>query len=244
MRFALLSVLIGAAGAFGTGGALRTPAVPTGTAVVAQARDTGRVAVNGGTLYYETRGSGPAVVLLHGGGQDFTMWDSQMEPLAGAFRVTRYDARGHGRSTAPIGPYSMADDLRLVLDHIGADRAHLVGFSMGAGVALDFAVTHEARVLTLALISVTGPPPGAPIRPGAPPPLTEVAGRARLRALTVPRMLVVGEDDVPAVLAVAERVAAEVPGVPVVRVAGGAHLINRDVPEEFNRVLLRFLRKE
>jgi pimeloyl-ACP methyl ester carboxylesterase len=170
MRFALLSVLIGAAGAFGTGGALRTPAVPTGTAVVAQARDTGRVAVNGGTLYYETRGSGPAVVLLHGGGQDFTMWDSQMEPLAGAFRVTRYDARGHGRSTAPIGPYSMADDLRLVLDHIGADRAHLVGFSMGAGVALDFAVTHEARVLTLALISVTGPPPGAPIRPGAPPP--------------------------------------------------------------------------
>lgn len=244
MRFVMLSLLVGAVGAVGTACAQRTAAIPHFAAVGAHAPDTGRIAVDGGTLYYETRGSGPDVVLLHGSGMDLTMWDSQVEPFARSFRVIRYDARGHGRSTAPMVPYSMAEDLSLVLDHIGAERAHLVGFSMGASVALDFATTNAARVLTLALISVSGPPPGAPVRPDAPARLTEEAGRARLRALTMPRMLIVGEGDVPAVLVVAERVAAEVPEVSVVRVAGGAHQINREVPEEFNRLLLRFLQKD
>jgi pimeloyl-ACP methyl ester carboxylesterase len=241
MRLVLLSMLTGAVGAFCTACAVRTPVVPNLVAMGDLAPDTGRIAVAGGTLYYETQGVGPVVVLLHGAGLDLTMWDSQVEPLARSFRVVRYDARGHGRSAAPMGPHSMAEDLRLVLDHLGAQRVHLVGFSMGATVALDFATTNAADVLKLALVSVSGPPRGAPLRPDAPAPLTEEAGRARLRALTVPRMLIVGERDVAAVLTVAERVAAEVPEVPVVRMAGGAHLINRDVPDEFNRVLLRFL---
>ncbi|HEY0153556.1 MAG TPA: alpha/beta fold hydrolase [Longimicrobium sp.] len=207
------------------------------------AADTGRVAVEGGTLYYDVRGSGPALVLLHAGGVDLTMWDPQVGPLARSFRLVRYDARGHGRSTAPGGPYSTTQDLRLLLDHLGIERASLVGISMGAGVALDFAANHPQRVTKLALVSTSGPPPGVPMPPGAAPPLTHEAGRARLRALTMPRILIVGEGDSPDHLAVAERVEAEVPQVRVVRVAGGPHFVNKDASEAFNRVLLGFLRE-
>ena len=242
MRALRLSLLFGAACAVCEACGPRTASVTA--ANVSAASDTGRVAVEGGTLFYEVRGSGPAVVLLHGGGLDRTMWDPQLEPLLRSFRVVRYDARGHGRSSAPMGPYSMVEDFRLVLDHLGVERAHLVGLSMGGGTALDFATAYPARVHTLALVSTSGPPPGAPLPPGTPPPLTEEAGRSRLRALDIPRVLVVGERDSPNVLAVAERVEAEVPEVPVVRIAGGAHLPNQDAPEAFNEALLRFLRGE
>jgi len=163
--------------------------------------------------------------------------------LARSFRLVRYDARGHGRSTAPGGPYSTTEDLRRLLRHIGIERASLVGISMGAGVALDFAATHPQRVSKLVLVSTSGPPPGVPMPPGAPPPLTHEAGRARLRALSMPRMLIVGEGDTPDHLAVAARVEAEVPQVRVVRLAGGGHMVNHDVPEAFNRVLVGFLRE-
>jgi len=217
--------------------------VPPAPAAGMLAADTGRVAVEGGTLYYEVRGSGPPLVLLHAGGVDLSMWDPQAASLARSFRLIRYDARGHGRSTAPAGPFSTVEDLRLLLGHLGVERASLVGVSMGAGVALDFAATYPNRVGRLVLVSTSGPPPGVPIPPGAPPPLTHEAGRARLRGLAMPRMLVVGEGDSPDHLAVAERVEAEVPAVRVVRMPGGRHLVNRDVPQAFNELLLRFLRE-
>lgn len=209
----------------------------------AVAPDTGRVAVEGGTLYYESRGSGPPVVLLHGGGLDHSSWDPQVGSLSRAFRVIRYDARGHGRSSAPMGPFSTVEDLRRLLDHLGVRRAHLVGLSMGAGAAYGFAAQHPERVETLTLVSVSGPPPGVPLPPGAPPNLTEAAGRELLRGMPMPRLLVLGERDSPAVQAVADSVRAQVPGVEVVRIPG-AHLPNRDAPEAFNLLLLRFLRQQ
>jgi pimeloyl-ACP methyl ester carboxylesterase len=204
--------------------------------------DTGRVAVEGGALYYESRGSGPAVVLLHGGGLDLSSWDPQVGPLSRAFRVIRYDARGHGRSTRPTGPFSMVEDVRRVLDHLGVQRAHLVGLSMGAGAAFNFAARHPERVETLTLVSTSAPPPGVPRTPGESN-LAEAAGRERLREMPMPRLLVLGERDSPAVQAVADSVRAQVPGVEVVRIAG-AHLPNRDAPEAFNLLLLRFLRQQ
>jgi pimeloyl-ACP methyl ester carboxylesterase len=242
MRTLPLFSLLGAACALSVTCAARTAAASP-SAGNALAIDTGRVAVEGGTLYYETRGSGPAVVLLHAGGLDHTMWDPQVDALARSYRVIRFDVRGHGRSTARMGPYSMVEDLRRVLDHLGVERAHLVGLSMGGGIAFDFASTYPARTLTLALASTSGPPPNVPIPPGALPPLTVEAGRARLRALAMPRALIVGRGDSPGVLAVAERVEAEVPEVLVERIAQGEHLVNRDAPGKFNQVLLRFLRR-
>ena len=61
--------------------------------------------VNGTKLFYEARGEGPAVVLVHGGLVDGRQWDDQMGPLAQRFRVVRYDLRGYGKSAAPTGQY-------------------------------------------------------------------------------------------------------------------------------------------
>jgi pimeloyl-ACP methyl ester carboxylesterase len=242
MRYVLRSWILGTACALCAACAARN-GTGSASAGAAAPADTGRVSVEGGTLFYDVRGSGPPVVLLHAGGVDLGMWDPQVGPFARSFRVIRYDARAHGRSTAPGGPYSTVEDLRLLLDRLGVQRAHLVGISMGAGVALNFAITYPQRVSKLALVSTSGPPPGVPIPPGALPPLTQEAGRARLRALPMPRLLIVGEGDSPDHLAVAERVEAEVPAVSVVRIAGGGHMVNRDAAEAFNDLLLRFLQR-
>jgi pimeloyl-ACP methyl ester carboxylesterase len=118
-------------------------------------------------IAYDVRGSGPTVVLLHGGVLDRRMWDPDVDAFARRFRVVRYDLRGHGRSPDISGPFSAVDDLAAVLDAVGAQRAHLVGLSLGSRVALDFALTNPARVDRLVLVGpfpsgarVTEMPPG------------------------------------------------------------------------------------
>ncbi|MFN2565983.1 MAG: alpha/beta fold hydrolase [Gemmatimonadaceae bacterium] len=114
-----------------------------------------------GGIAYDVRGSGPTVVLLHGGVLDRRMWDDDVAAFARRFRVVRYDLRGHGRSPDVREPFSPVDDLAAVLDAVGAPRAHLVGLSLGSRVALDFALTHPDRVDRLVLV---GPfPSGAQV---------------------------------------------------------------------------------
>jgi 3-oxoadipate enol-lactonase len=100
----------------------------------------------GGKLYYETAGEGPAVVLIHGGQMDRRMWDAQFKRLTQDFRVIRYDVRGYGKSPEARRPYSSHDDLRALLAYLGADRAHLVGLSLGGRIALDFALAYPQHV--------------------------------------------------------------------------------------------------
>lgn len=202
--------------------------------------DTGRVAVEGGTLYYESRGSGPVVILLHGGRLDLTMWNPQVRPLAQHFRVIRYDARGHGRSTATV-PASPVEDLRRVLDHLGVKEASLVGLSMGGGVAFGFALQHPERVDKLVLASTSVHPPGIPKPPGMGPDLTDPAARQRLRNLQIPVLLIVGERDAPSLLAINDTVAQHL-NIRKVSLPGAGHMANAEQPEAFNRLLLRFLR--
>ena len=102
-------------------------------------------------LFYEVKGSGDPVVLIHGGQLDSRMWDDQFEPYAREFRVLRYNVRGFGGSPATNAPYSNADDLAALMDYLGMPKAHVVGLSLGGMVATDFAVTHPDRVLSLVL---------------------------------------------------------------------------------------------
>jgi pimeloyl-ACP methyl ester carboxylesterase len=102
-------------------------------------------------IAYDVRGSGPTVVLLHGGILDRRMWEYEAGALSSQFRVVRYDLRGHGRSADVSAPFSASDDLVAVLDAVAAPRAHLVGLSKGGSVALDFAIAHPARVDRLVL---------------------------------------------------------------------------------------------
>lgn len=125
-------------------------------AVAAEAQAGGRVSgfaeVNGTRLFYEAMGSGPAVVLLHGGLNDSRLWDEQMGALARRFRVVRYDLRGFGRSNAERVEFWPTEDLRALLDFLKIERATLVGLSLGGIVAADFALEHPGRVERLVLV--------------------------------------------------------------------------------------------
>lgn len=123
------------------------------------------MAVDGVDLCVETFGreEDPAVLLIAGATQSMDWWDVAFcERLAGeGRRVVRYDHRDTGRSTScPAGEpaYSGADlatDPCRVLDGLGIDRAHLVGLSMGGGIAQRLAARHADRVLTVTLIATS-----------------------------------------------------------------------------------------
>lgn len=116
-----------------------------------QSADTGYVDVPGGRLYYESLGSGDAIVLIHGNIGDRRHWEKQFEALAADYRVIRYDVRGYGRSSLPREDesYSNVEDLAALLDQLNIPRAHLVGWSMGSGIAVDFALAHPERTRSL-----------------------------------------------------------------------------------------------
>src|SRR5262245_53898860 len=82
------------------------------------------------------------------------MWAPQLPALARSFRVVRYDTRGHGRSEAPPGPYTLerlGQDALAVLDAAGAGRAHVCGLSLGGLTAMWLAVRSPGRVGRVAL---------------------------------------------------------------------------------------------
>ncbi len=113
---------------------------------------SGIAAVNHTRLYYERTGSGPAVVLLHGGNLDARMWDDQVPVLAKAFTVIRYDIRPYGRSAETEKGYSSVEDLRALMDFLGLKTASLVGLSLGGRIAIDFALVYPDRVQKLVLM--------------------------------------------------------------------------------------------
>ena len=117
--------------------------------------ERGLLEFDGGTLAWESSGAGPGVVFLHPGLWDSRVWDEQFGVCSRAYRVLRYDFRGYGRSSRlePGKPYSHVSDLAAVMDAAGVERAALIGNSMGGGVAVDFAVSHPARVSALVLAS-------------------------------------------------------------------------------------------
>ncbi|MEP6816618.1 MAG: alpha/beta hydrolase [Marmoricola sp.] len=104
-------------------------------------------------LWVEDRGGdGPAVVLLHPGIHDSTVWDPVL-PLLGDLRVIRFDRRDFGRSSKASQPFRSMDDLIAVLDHLGLDSAHLVGNSMGGEASLALALEHPERVASMTLLA-------------------------------------------------------------------------------------------
>jgi pimeloyl-ACP methyl ester carboxylesterase len=120
--------------------------------------------VEDGRLYYEVKGRGPTVVLIHGGFGDDRMWNEQWDALARDYRVVRYDHRGFGRSSRPDKAYSAVADLVRLLDELGAKTASLVGNSMGGTMAINFVLQHPERVDRLVVVASGAD--GFPIPPG------------------------------------------------------------------------------
>ena len=113
----------------------------------------GFLAVGGGNLYYEVEGAGEPLVLIHGFLGNLRMWDLQAQALAGSYQVVRCDMRGFGRSTTAHVEFAYWADVAALLDHLGVDRAHIVGQSFGVRIALDLALARPGCVATLTSVA-------------------------------------------------------------------------------------------
>ena len=117
---------------------------------------TGFVETTGdGHVYYEERGRGEPLLLLHGHSLDRRMWDEQWKPFAKNYRTIRLDFRGYGRSSEQHEDLQMthADDVITLMDSLHIQRAHVVGLSMGAFVAGDLLAMHPERLLSCTMAS-------------------------------------------------------------------------------------------
>ena len=105
-------------------------------------------------MYYEQRGSGPRLLYISGTGGDLRAGRVFEGPLAEAFDLLAYDQRGLGQTDKPDVPYTMADyaeDAAALLDHVGWDRARVIGVSFGGMVSQELAARYPERVERLVL---------------------------------------------------------------------------------------------
>ncbi|MGZ6322268.1 MAG: alpha/beta fold hydrolase [Ktedonobacterales bacterium] len=265
-------------------------------------RETGVADVNGAKLYYEVAGSGQPLVLLHAGIADNRMWDDQFEVFARHYRVIRYDMRGIGGSDMPPGPFAFRDDLYGLLRHLGIEKAHLVGCSLGGTTVLDFGLEHPEMATALILVGsglsgyqwinqddpvvaeieaaiaardferanelemriwVDGSnrtpeqvAPGVRERVAemnlasfkrsdeqdqAQPERLDPPAIGRLREITAPTLVIVGDRDTPDIKRIADLLAQGIHGARKVVIADAAHVPNMEWPEQFNCTVLDFL---
>lgn len=116
-------------------------------------------------IRYQVWGQGPPVVLIHGFGESLESWQrgGVVRALSPHFQVIAMDVRGHGRSGKPHDQKSygaeLPEDVVRLLGHLGTTKAHIVGYSMGALVALDFAALHQDHAFSVVLGGAGWNPP-------------------------------------------------------------------------------------
>ena len=131
----------------------------SGRHALAQDSIKGQVqSVNGMQMYYEVRGAGPPLVLLHGFFGCGQLWQPVLQQLSKHYRVVTPDLRGHGRSTNPSGEFThrqSARDVFALLDRLGIRHFKAMGFSTGGMTLLHMATQQPDRVEAMILIGAT-----------------------------------------------------------------------------------------
>ncbi len=125
------------------------------------------ISVNGITLHYETAGEGPPLLLIAGLASDNASWAPIAPLLAPHATLIMPDNRGCGRTNddgAEISMPAIAEDCAALLDHLGVEKAHVLGHSMGGVIAMTFAASFPGRVDRLVLAATS---PKAPHRTGS-----------------------------------------------------------------------------
>jgi pimeloyl-ACP methyl ester carboxylesterase len=125
-----------------------------------------RMAVNGGEIEYEVKGSGEPVLMIHGTGVAATFAPQMSEPALRGYRLIRMHRRGFAGSSRTPVPFSIADhaaDARALLKALGVDRAHIIGHSFGGSTALQLAldspeVVHSLVVMEPPVFDPASPP--------------------------------------------------------------------------------------
>jgi len=115
-----------------------------------------RVLLGDLNVYYEVHGEGESLILLHGLGSSTRDWQFQLDDFAAHYQVITLDLRGYGQTDHPPGPYSirlMSQDVIALVDHLDISSFHLLGYSLGGAVALQFAVDYARRVDKLIVVN-------------------------------------------------------------------------------------------
>ena len=123
-----------------------------------------KIHANGIDVHYEVAGSGPWLTLSHSLASDLSMWEPQLEAFCRHFTVLRYDTRGHGGSSAPLGAYSwtqLCDDVLALLDALKIERTHFLGLSMGGMIGQHLALLAPQRLASLILADTSSRTPAA-----------------------------------------------------------------------------------
>jgi len=140
--------------ASGIGGASPQSGAPSSDAEA----KSGYAQVNGLRLYYEIcGGAGTPLILMHGGIGSIEMFSSILPALASRRKVIAVDLQGHGRTAdtdRPLSYEAMADDIAGLLKHLGIEKADVMGYSLGAGVAVRTAARYPGAVRKLVVVSV------------------------------------------------------------------------------------------
>lgn len=105
-------------------------------------------------LYYQAKGSGEVLILLHGNGEDSSYFKNQIEYFQNRYRVVALDTRGHGKSPRGSAPFTVgqfSEDLYEFMKLQGISKAVILGFSDGANIAMKFAMKHSDMVKALIL---------------------------------------------------------------------------------------------
>lgn len=134
---------------------LAAPAAPAAAQAPAASK-SGHVAVNGVNYYYEIRGQGTPLLLLHGGLGSMDMFAPLMPALTAKHQVIAVDLQGHGRTVLGERPFSLeaqGADMDALLGRLGFGKVDVLGYSLGGGVAFQLAAQHPERVSRLVLVS-------------------------------------------------------------------------------------------
>ena len=215
------------------------------------------------------QGGGEPLILLHGNGESCEYFKNQIGEFSSRYHVYALDTRGHGktpRGTRPFTIRQFAEDLLGFMDGRGVDRAHLLGFSDGGNIAMVFAIRHPERVDRLILNGANLNADGVKRTAQLPIELgyriaQKFAGKSdKARRNAEMLGLMVNDPNVPVrdlsritakTLVIAgtkdmikeehtRLIAKSIPGAELVFLPGD-HFIAGKRPEEFNRVIWRFL---
>ncbi len=103
-----------------------------------------------GKLYYETAGSGEPMIFIHADTLDTRQWQEQMKYFSKSYQTISFDLRSFGKSSLPTNnPYSFVEDLHSLIVGLGLQKVILVGLSLGADVAVNFALEHPEKMKKL-----------------------------------------------------------------------------------------------
>jgi len=229
--------------------------------------------INGNRIYYEVYGEGEPLLLLHGSSESIQSFNKQLPAFSKAYKVIAVDTRGHGKSTADTTRLSYdlyAEDMYQLLNELHLDKVNILGWSDGGNTGLILATKHPEKVKKLAVMgavitadstavfgwvrdTVRSSIRKAELAPRTPK--TAFAIRvlhslleepnvdpAALKTIQCPVLVMAGEHDL-IKQSHTELIARSIPSSTLVIFKNASHMAPWEIPDEFNKTVLDFLKK-